>query len=266
VPVVAVTMSISGCAGKEQRVAPPAAIPLARAVAVVNDNIAAVGGTLRAVGWVDGSFVDADGHLRSYNVDAVLFYLEPGHVRFDLKSFGTRRFLFGSNGSRYWFYDQSRDVYQCGRHDAEDELSADMPIKPRQLVDALGLSFMSDRDAADGTAVRMVQRVGDQYQQVLFMVSDGLSRPLIEKEYWLDRFPPRLVRRVVFRNGNGEVELESQLDDYRAIEPGGATLPSVMVANWPESMAHMRFRVGKWAVFGQVGPDSPQFETPAECE
>lgn len=267
--VAAGTLFSGGCLRPEQRIRPPAPIPLAQAVDIVNRNIARIDGTVRAVGWVDGSFVDEDGRERSYSVDAVLFYLQPTYVRFDLKSLGTRRFLFGSNASRYWFYDQSRDTYQCGSHDDEDELSAEMPIKPHQLVDALGISFMADVDDNDGdgrASVQMVQRVVGDYQQVLFIVSGNEGRPVIEKEYWLDRFPPRLVRRVVFRNRNGEVELESQLDDYRAIGPGGPMLPRVMVADWPGSKAHMRFRVGKWAVFTQVGSDSPQFETPAECE
>lgn len=240
-----------------------APISMRQAVRIVNDNTARIGGTLRASGSVDGYFTN-EGRQHRYHVDAVLFYLSPCYLRFDLKKFGDRQVLFGSNDIDYWCYLKEDDTYYCGRHDAPEELPPDIPVRPDQIGDALGLGLVTDVDEATGHT-RMVQRVVDDYQQILFLVHDARERLVLEKEYWLDRYSPQLVRRVVFRDGRGVLEMESRLDEYRPLDAGGPLLPRVMIADWPKSQAHMRFRIDKWTVVDQVKPDSIQFATPGEC-
>ena len=92
------------------------------------------------------------------------------------------------------------------------------------------------------------------------------GRLLIEKEYWLDRRPPRLIRRVIFRDAEGVVSMTSELSDYRPLPGAGPSLPYSMVAEWPKEGARMEFDVGKWELVPQVRSGGPQFTTQPECE
>ena len=244
--------------------APLDPVPMAEAARLVNDNNAKITATLRATGSVDGRFTLPDGRTRRYHVDGVLFYLAPHYLRFDLKVLGSRQFLFGSNAEHYWYYGKEDDAYYCERHDAPGRLAAEMPVTPEQLVDALGLTPIP-APGASTQAVRMVPRVVDEYQQILFLSRGGDGEMTLHKEYWMDRYPPRLVRRIVFRDADGVVTFESRLDDYRALSSAGPWLPHLMIAEWPQSRAGMRFRVGRWRLVEGVGRQAIQFKAPREC-
>lgn len=238
-------------------------IPMREAVRIVNRNADRITGTLRALGSVDGYFTTEDDRRHNYHADATLFYLAPGYLRFDFKKFGDRQVLFGSNETDYWFYTKEDDSYYCGYHGATEDLSPDIPIRPDQIGEALGLGPI-EQDGA-GEEMPPVQRVVDEYQQVLFLFRDQQGELVLEKEYWLDRYPPQLVRRVIFRDADGVVEMESRLNRYRSFWSGGPLLPGEMVAGWPKTQAQMRVTVDKWSPVDQVKPGSIQFATPAEC-
>jgi len=241
---------------------PPAPLAMIDAIRVVDANVSQVRGTIRAGGTVDGYFT-SKGRRRHYQLDGVLFFLAPDDVRFDLKKLGSRQFLFGSNDQRYWIYSKQDDRYRCGYQGEPEDPSAALPIRPDQIADALGLRLIGDLRGAERTDI--VQQVVADAQQILILVRAENGYLVLEKEYWLDRFPPRLVRRVVFRDEEGVVVLSSRLTDYRRIEPEGPMLPYEMVAEWPGAGARMRFRVNQWRLVPQVGPKGPQFATPREC-
>ncbi len=232
-------------------------IPFPDALRIVNQNVERIGGTLRASGAVDGLVTLADGRTRSYHADAILFFLVPDHVRFDLKVLGERQFLFGANDEYTWCYSREDRAYRCGRRDEDGIIAPELPLRPDQMLDLLGLRPVVPESA--------VQRVVEEFQQVLFVVHDETDGILIQKEYWLDRYPPRLVRRVVFRDADGVVTMESRLDDYAALAPGGPSVPYHITADWPESGARMSFRVSRWTLVESVGRDGIQFATPREC-
>ncbi len=236
-------------------------IPMQEAIAIVNANIAKITGTLRASGSVDGFFTKANGRRASFHLDGVLFYLAPSYFRFDLKKFGDRQLLLGSNETSYWVYDKQDDAFHCGRLGHPEDVPSDVSVRPQQIVAALGLSPISqENDQLDP-----MQRIVDDYQQILFVGSDEHDRRVVEKEYWLDRSPPGLIGRVLFRDHNGIAEMESRLDDYRALGLDGPMLPHTMVAEWPGQGVRLRFRVGTWRVEHRVKADGPQFVTPPAC-
>lgn len=239
--------------------------PLSRVLAegIVNANASRIGGTLRAMGSVDGTATDADGVRRSFSLDGMMFYLSPSYLRFELKKFGDRQLLLGSNADRYWIYSKQDEKYRCGVHGVKQEVPADFPIKPQQLLDAFGLGPIVD--SLRGESVGRAQRIQWETQQILFLVRDQSGAVVVEKEYWLDRFAPRLIRRVVFRDGDGAVEMESRLGDYRDFVEGGPLLPYLMEASWPRAGAKLTFTVSKWSVHPAVGPTGPQFSTPKAC-
>ena len=248
----------TGCLPRE-RIEPFPPMSMSAATGLVNSNIDRIPATLRAAGSVDGYVTLDDGRRRSFHLDGTMFYLAPSYLRFDLKRLGDTQLLFGSDLERYWFYSKEDGRYQCGRHGVEDDLSSDIPVKPSELMEALGLTPMQTGAG--------VQRIVDDYQQVLFLGWDdkrGTTR--LEKEYWLDRYPPQLIGRVVFRDADGAVEMESWLDEYERLGSAGPWLPRVMVAEWPKAQARMRFRIRRWTVVPEVGPGGVQFAVPRECK
>lgn len=259
------TLIVSGCGHPRLAIDPLPPIPMRDAVRIVNDNVGKIAGTLRASGSVDGYFTNPNNGRRvNYSLDGTLFHLAPSYVRFDLKKFGDRQILFGSNEENYWFYSKEDDRFYCGRQGESDNVPAEIPVRSDQIVEALGLTMIGE-DAWGGRVIRRVQRVDLDVQQILFVEVGEDGQAVLEKEYWLDRYPPRLVRRVVFRGADGVVTMESFLDDYRPIAAGGPLLPHKMAAEWPEKGARMRFDVGRWSAEEQVVPGGAQFATPAEC-
>jgi hypothetical protein len=261
--LVAFAAAVGGCQPRPE-LFPLEPIPMRDALMIVNQNAARIDGTLRASGSVDGRFLLPDGRTAGYNLDGILFYLPPTYVRFDFKSFGDRKFLLGSNEEHFWYYDKEGDTYHCGRHGSGDELASQIGIPPDQIIDALGLGPIPAKTPL-GDRSRCVQRIVADYQQILSLIQDVDGNTILQKEYWLDRRQPRLIRRVVFRNGDGIVEMESRLDDYQALSPDGPMLPRLMIAEWPQTGERMRFRVGKWREVPGLGPRSIQFAQPKEC-
>jgi hypothetical protein len=252
---------------------PPDPMPLAEAAAVVNRNIALIPATLRAIGPVDGHVTLPERGRRTYHLDGVLFFRAPRFFRFDLKGLGETQILIGSNHRDYWCFSKFDETTVCGRHGAAEDLPQGLPARPDQLIDALGLTPIPVPGAPAAPApnsagdhpVRVVQRVVEHVQQLLFLIHDGQGNVLIEKEYWVDRYPPHFVRKVIFRDADGVVEMESTLEAYQSVGDTGLQIPHRMTAEWPRLGARLRFDVRKWTLHPQIGPAAPQFVTPTDC-
>lgn len=255
--------SIMGC--QRPQPTPPSqheTVPAEEAIRLVNTNAAKISGTLRASGTVDGSAIDANGRSRSFHLDGVLFYLAPRNLRFDLKSLGERQLLLGSNDEGYWFFSAEDKQYRCGP-DVEDlDLPSEIPVTPDQLIEALGLGGIPTFYDSIGP----FQRIDGDFQQLIFIAALGLEAGNVQKEYWLDRSTPRLIRKVLFRGPDGDIQMNSNLDDYKTGAAEGLLLPHSMTAEWPVEGTILRFRISQWSLHPQIGPDGPQFATPAECE
>lgn len=226
----------------------PVLSPLSKedAVRVVNNNIAQLHGAVRATGSVDGYFMSPKSQRRvvNYSVDGTLFFMPPYYLRFDMKKLGDRQALFGANKSHYWAYTKDDNAFTCGDVGGANP---ELPVRPNQIIEALGMTPIP----GDSSAKMSVQ---SDYQRVT--VGD--------KEYWLDRRAPRLIRKVIFRNPDGSVAMTSDVSDYRSM-PGGPYLPHLVNAEWPGRNARLRFDIGRWTMPTEVGPGGPQFATPEEC-
>jgi len=265
--VVAATVLLSVLPGCVER--PPVrrhlgdALPMSEAVDIVHENLDRIRGTLRAIGIVDSEYTDENGKIRRYTVDATLFFLEPKFLRLELEHLGDRKLLVGSNETHYWFDDQLSDRFECGRH-GEKRLS-ELLIEPKQLLDALGLTHIPTGLPRPGEAGRL-QRIEMDTQQLLFLRDDPNHGRWVAKEFWLDRYEPRLIKRVLFRTPKGGVELEAHLSDYRRTRDAAPWLPYLIEINKTTPSAYLRFDVRQWKTFPQVTPGSIQFATPQECK
>lgn len=240
--------------------------PLDRTIDLVNRNIARVSETLRALCEVDGEFRDSAGVMRHYNLDGTLFVLPPDHFRFSLKSLGDTRFVMGTNESAFWFLDpKNAENNYCGSVESE-RYPDDMPIRPDQIVDALALRPLPTMPDAK---YLLVQRVEGPHQQILFIPrrpnSGEQHAPIIAKEYWIETRAPDRIRRVLFRDDRGAIEMDAQLSDHAPLAPGGPVLPGTIIAHWPRQQAQLRIQIRRWTSVPEVTADSVQFETPPEC-
>jgi len=238
-------------------------LPLQQAAGIVNRNLEAIPGTLRATGTVTGHVTTPAGRRVHFTLDGFLIFLGPRCLRFDLKSLAGTEMLFGSNDTHYWYYSRRDDEsYYCLRHDPGETLAdAGIPINPAQLIDALGLTPIPLAPASPVEA-EPIQRVVAESQQLLFVVAGADGRRRLEKEYWVERYAPRLVRRVQFRDEHGVIVMESMLEGYEPLAEDGPWLPRAIEANWPTSGVQLRFRVSRWRALPQVGPEAPTFTPP----
>lgn len=259
---------IAGCPSAGPKIArtPAPPMPMSGVISRVEENAQKITAALRAIGVVDGEAKDADNRRRTFSLDGIMFYLDPSYLRFDLKRFGERYLLVGSNAESFWVYNGETDEYRCGVHGEGAPWLGDVEIKPLDLIEGLGLHVLPP-PPAEGRPRKLevlAQRVTPEFQQIL-AVAFGQGLGQIEREYWIDRYPPHVVRRVVFRDRDGNIELETRLSDHKQID-GGPLLPHDILVTWPSAEAEMRFRVRKWEFFPQVTPDGPQFRTPRECD
>lgn len=260
---ICLALIAAGCQSQPKRILLDA-LSMRDAVAIVNRNCDKIDGTLRAIGHVDGEFLTPEGNRRSYHLDGILFFLSPRFVRLDLKFLGSRKFLVGSNAHWYWYISDQDGQSHCAKHEQFESGASIIPISPTQIPELLGLSPISISHGSDRRAVA-VQRVVKEYQQILMLETGPDRRWFDRKEVWLDRAEPRLVRRVIFRDANGEVDVESVLSQYRAVGASEVMLPHVMTAHWPKTGETMRFSVKQWRVFRELGPDAVQFAAPDFC-
>lgn len=258
----AMLVTLTGCPPPATEFLDP--LPQREAVAVVNDNIGRIKGTLRASGPLGGYFRSPQGNRRNFDVDGTLFFLAPKNMRLDLKALGGTQVLFGSNAERFWYYSkQDGDYYLSRRHESLAQLDGPIPISPTQIIEALGLTPIPSAGGDPETSGPM-QRIYEDYQILFFAVRGESGQPMLQKEYWLDRRDPRLVRRVVFLDADGDVEMESVLSGYAALGEGGPLLPGEIEVNWPKAESFLRFRIRKWELYEGIDSKSPQFIPPHE--
>ena len=235
--------------------------PMSEAVAIVEANRRSIPTGLRAYGSVRGHFLDAAGVRRHYDLEAKLLVLPPDSLRFVMEHMlAGDELRVGMNDEKWWVWVRRPEARQVEGRRGREGVSVDgnLPVGPEQLMEALGLSVLGATEAA--------QRVTADYQQLIFMAA-GEGHRTIEKEYWLDRYEPRLIRRILFRDGEGRIALSSELDRYAPVgDGGGALMPHVLRLSWPEKDAEMVFRINRWREDASLTPDHPAFVAPSDRE
>ena len=268
-------LMLSGCP-------PPKVLPawhtMQDAVAIVEANRALAVDGLKAHGSVRGRFADDSGARRHFDLEGRLQLVAPDHMRFVLENaFGGEELQIGMNDAKWWLIAHRPDerYFEGARQHDRDRSRAGfarrpevnaaidnrraqpaLPLRPESLIECLGLHPLS----APGTAHRVV----DDYQQLIFVVQTSQEAQFIEKEYWLDRYEPHLIRRIVFRDRHGRVTLSSDLDAYRAVGERGLLLPHRLRLSWPLDDAELTFRIARWREVPTMTTDHPAFVSPRD--
>lgn len=178
-------------------------------------------------------FTDDYGHRRRFNLDGALLVRKPRDFRLDLKHpLGERVLQVGSNENDYWCWIVPEvATYWWGRHQHAGKTCADsVPLRPEQLAEALGMNELPDDPQQYVGPLRLF---GNQYDRLLFSSRNQAGGLSVEREYWVDRKPPYLIRVVLFRDEYGRRGMSAVLDDYRALWRGGPYLAHKISVMWP---------------------------------
>ncbi len=253
----------TGCPppGPDREIKPIDPLPLRDAVGIVNDNNRGLQLTIKSKGgFARCRFTDQDGSKRRFDVDANLIVHCPRNMRLDMSVLGKSYFVFGSNETRYWVEQPDARALTWGRHDRDIEPNArDLIIRPELIVEALGIALIPEGDNA-----HISQRITDTHQQLIFYDQSGSQSDRISKEFWLSRFEPQLIDRVIFRDPMGQLVMDAKLDKYKPIVPGGPLIPHRFEVNWPATEGYMLLTVSGWKLLPNVTVDHPAFQFPLD--
>ncbi|HUU85306.1 MAG TPA: hypothetical protein VM243_17540 [Phycisphaerae bacterium] len=254
-------VGVTGCPPRPRVPLDP--IPMDRAIGRVNANTSRIKTCLKAEGWASGYFYTNRGRRYPFDLPHTsLQVIAPRHLYLSAKSgLLTEEMMLGSNDQKYWLHvRQDDDTYRFGTHAAlEDQPVSSIPLRPDQLIEALGLNGLpQDTVGPDGP----VQRIVDEYQQLVWLAYADDDQGWIEKEYWLERYEPRMIRRILFRDAMGRVVMRSQLDEYKAMGGDGPLLPHRVRVEWPQADGTLNFRINRWKPMPERKPDHPAFVAP----
>ncbi len=253
VTLVVCALFITGCPHSSLE---PLFQPKHQAIHLIEVNRIMAKGGYKAIGVADGYFRDAGGKKRHFSLDATLLLIAPDHLRFVLENaFGGEEMQVGMNTENWWVVaHRPRSQTLVGQHGEVVTAGGALPLDPSQLIECLGWTRVPAFDVA--------QRVVDDYQQLMFVSRDSVVGSRIEKEYWLDRFPPFLIRRIVFRDKEGRVVVSSDLSDYRRVGESGPEMPHKYVLSWPLDDARLFLKIRRWRPLSRLTRSHRAFSPP----
>lgn len=258
-------VALTGCPppkGLSTEVPPPPLRPVAEQVAAVNRNVAGITRTLSGGGINVSSKIQDEGKTHRYDLDGKIRFLPPRFLYFDLSHLGVPSAVhIGSNDEQFWVWvkpEQNKLWY--GRWaDLHPADTKHMPLAPDMILSAMGLAPLP---TAGSGLVGPMPRVDDHRYYKLLYSAGGENGLWIQREYWLDRYPPFLPRVVVFREPDGQVQMQATLDDYQSVEGSPVYVARDVRMIWPKEDDSLRIRFGKLKFDEKTTADSPAFISP----
>jgi hypothetical protein len=142
----------------------------------------------------------------------------------------------------------------------------EMPIRPDDLIEVLGLSILpTDTTGPQGPVYRPepchIRNV------LIFLEYDATEQGYIEKEYHLDQAPPYLVREIIFREPDGRVRMHAALSDDARVRGSDALAAHKIRIEWPSADSWLELRIRRFTLETEpfLTPENPlrQGITPA---
>lgn len=116
----------------------------------------------------------------------------------------------------------------------------EMPIRPDHLIEVLGLSELpTDTTGPDGP----VYRPEETRNVLIFLAYDADGQAYIQKEYYLDRAPPYLVREILFREADGRIQMRAALTEHAVVPTTNAYAPHRIRIDWPAADSWLELRL-----------------------
>jgi len=238
-------MLLAGCVPEAPPLAPPPA-PLADVLARVNANSERIDSVYAAHCALAGVLTDENGRARRVDMQGPLRYGKPRQFYLDLKAFGglAGGATIGSNAERYWVaIGGELDKFVWGKYEHLDEPDVrEFPLRPDLLIEALGVNQLP---AARGGLLEPVRRSSSGYDELIYLRFTDDGRLVIDREYYIDRRPPFLIRRIVMRDAAGAEAMEARLSDYKPIGGDGPLTAKTIQLSWPAQQARLELKL--WA-------------------
>jgi len=237
---------LAACVPEPPTLAPPPA-PLAHVVARVNANNERIDVVYAAHCALAGVLTDEGGRARRVDMQGPLRYARPRQFYLDLKAFGgiAGGATIGSNAERYWLAINGGelDKFIWGKYEHLDEADVrEFPLRPDLLIEALGVNPLP---GARGGLLEPVRRSSSDYDELIYLRFSEDGRLVIDREYYIDRRPPFLIRRIVLRDAAGAEAMVARLGDYKPIGGDGPLTAKTIELSWPEQQAMLELKL--WA-------------------
>lgn len=203
---------------------------------------------------VTARFKDADGRERVFNLDCIFLFEKPRRLRMDLKhSLADKSMEIGSNDEDYWFWiEPELGMMRWGRHrHVGKPCTGSAIIRPDQLVACLGLGSL--RSPAKGL-IGPARVYGTKYDKLKYLRQGPNDTYFLDREYWIERVEPYLIRVVVFRGRFGKRATTAFLDDYRPAWEGGPLAPHWISIFWPADDAKFTMKIDRYRGEENVPP------------
>lgn len=232
----------SACNGLKPRLDPPPALSRERAIQLLNENADKLVSGLRSRGMSVSGRILENGKPRRFDFRGVMLFVPPHHFWMEMQHVGEPVMQLGANDQEYWAW-AKRDLNKmwAGRRDslADSFEDSTIPIHPDHLVESLGLTRITT-SASDGPAYL----VDAEYSRLIFFVVDDQIGPRVSRTYFIDRFAPYMIRKIVYRRNDGTELMTAQLDDHRPVDNDGPLLARRIRVDWPEKDSFLDVRLG----------------------
>ena len=193
---------------------------------------------------VTARFKDDKGREHTYNLEGSFLFRKPHNLRLDLRpSVGDPVMQIGSNDQDYWIWIEPEiKAMRWGRYRHVGKPCADqLTVRPDQLGPALGLAGLPDTD--DGL-IGPARKYGRTHDILYYLRQKPGGEYILEQEYWIDRSPPYMIRRVLYRDTFGQDVMSSLLDDYRPAWEGGPLIAHTVSIIWPKKDGQLTMWIG----------------------
>jgi hypothetical protein len=239
-------MLLPGCVVEPPPLAPPT-VPLAEVVARVNANNERIDAVYAAHCALAGVLTDENGRARRVDLQGPLRYAKPRQLYLDLQALGglAGAARIGSNAERYWLAMDAgqREQFVWGKYEYLDEPDVrEFPLRPDMLIEALGANSLP---RARGGLLEPVRQSGSDYDELIYLRFTEDGRLAIDREYYIDRLPPFLIRRIVLRDAAGAEAMVAHLNNYQPIGRNGPLTAKTIELSWPEQQATLQLTL--WA-------------------
>lgn len=213
---------------------------------------------------VNARFRDDRKKRREYNLEGTLLFRSPRELRIDLRHALSARVMgIGSNEAEYWVWiEPDLGLLRWGRHEHAGKPCAEkIPVRPDQLASLLGFDGLPPQT---GELVGPVRRAGREFDIFGYTRRNSSGAWKLDREYFVDRRAPYLVRLVAFYDEYGRRVMSAMLDDHRPAWKDGPLVPHQININWPTDDGN--FNLSALAIEGRttVSPRAFNRPTPAE--
>ncbi len=193
---------------------------------------------------VSASITDDKGKEHAYNLEGNLLFQKPLSLRLDLRpGLGDQVMQIGSNSEEYWIWiEPELKTMKWGRQRyAGRPCSEHLTVRPDQLAAALGLLGLPRPESG---LIGPARKYGKTHDILCYLRPQEGGGLVFEREYWVERTPPHMVRVVLYRDALGRIAMSSVLDDYRPVWEGGPLVAHTISINWPADQGWLKLSLG----------------------